>query len=127
MGDDVQQPTGNVFRGQTLMVVVVGEQIPNGVKDQTATVSRAPGHDLQLASVRSTAKHAPNAGVQAARPLGLAEHGPVTPMVCTCVVTVPNHQIAHREIEITFWSPRQAVEGLVHMPIRRSPDQTLRL
>ena len=121
MGSDVQQPTGNVFRGQTLMVVVVGEQIPGRVEDQSAIVSRAPGHDLQLAAVRSTAKHTSGACVQAARSLRLAEHGPVSPMVCTCVVTIPDHQITHRDIEITFWPPRQAVESLVHMPIRAVP------
>ena len=67
-----------------------------------------------------------DAGVRRARAVGLTEPGPVGPVVGSVEVAVGRRGVAHREVQVALRPPRQAVEALVDVARRHSPDEALR-
>ena len=121
----MQQSSGNKIQRQSLVIVVMGEQVPATVEHQPATVACAAGDNLQPAPVGTTSQDTTDTGVGNASPFGLAEERPVTPVVGAPEIPVEDQHVSQRQVKIAFRPPGQAVKALVRMIIGMAPDKSL--
>ena len=93
----MQQTPGGIDCRKLFVVIVVGKQVPLGIKAQAAAVSQSAGVAFEFRTVGIDAHCRADAVVLLLFFIGAIDEGPMSPVIGAREVTVVPRRIAERE------------------------------